>query len=341
MTWDAAAATLHGDGTTLRARHVVLAIAPALVRTIAFTPALPAERDQLLQRMPMGATIKCLAVYERPFWRAAGFSGEVVSDSGLISVTYDNTSHDGGHAALVAFIVGAAARQWSARGEAARRAAVLAALADWFGPQAAEPIFYEDKDWSADPWSAGCPVGVFPPGALTSAATTLRTPVGCLHFAGTETAVEWTGYMEGAVEVGRARRGGDPAINELITGVDPSTAGRAPLVAVLRQARTRGGVPFALSLSKGADGAAPSSRARRSRGAMFDRLSTDAGVPVRPELVEGRRQAAPFRRCSHPAVDRARADLLATCAWTCRASRPCCSISATPFTISTTSSSPG
>lgn len=35
----------------------------------------------------------------------------------------------------------------------------------------------------------------------------LREPVGKLYFAGTETATEWSGYMEGAVQAGeRAAR---------------------------------------------------------------------------------------------------------------------------------------
>ena len=43
--------------------------------------------------------------------------------------------------------------------------------------------------------------------ALTSTGATLRQPDGRIHFAGTETAVEWTGYLEGALESGeRAAR---------------------------------------------------------------------------------------------------------------------------------------
>ena len=35
----------------------------------------------------------------------------------------------------------------------------------------------------------------------------IREPIGCLFFAGTEAATEWTGYMEGAVQSGeRAAR---------------------------------------------------------------------------------------------------------------------------------------
>jgi monoamine oxidase len=202
IEWDAHGAAVYADTGTQHARHVVLALAPALVRTLRFSPPLPPAKDQLLQRMPMGATIKCLAVYERLFWRDAGWSGEVVSDGDPISVTYDNTSADGRTAALVAFIVGAAARRWSTRSADERRAAVVASLARWFGAPAARPLLYEDKDWSADPWSGGCPVGVLPPGALTGAAARLGDPVGPLHFASTETATEWTGYMEGAAQSG-------------------------------------------------------------------------------------------------------------------------------------------
>jgi monoamine oxidase len=201
IEWDAAGSTVHTARGAWRARHVVCALAPALLRTIRFAPALPPAKDQLVQRMPMGATLKCLALYARPFWRDAGLSGEVVSD-GDISVTYDNTSADGRVAALVAFIVGAAARRLALRPADARRRFVIDTLARWFGPAAAAPTAYEEKDWSADPWSGGCPVGVFPAGALTSSPAALRDPVGPLHFAGTETATEWTGYMEGAAQSG-------------------------------------------------------------------------------------------------------------------------------------------
>lgn len=201
IEWHGSGATVRTDGDTYRADQVILALAPALVRTIVFEPALPAAKDQLLQRMPMGATTKFLAAYERPFWRDAGLSGEAVSD-GVVSVTYDNTSADGRVATLVGFIVGESARRLAVRSPVDRRRVVLDSLTRWFGSAASTPFAYEEKDWSADPWSGGCPVGVLPPGALTTAAATRQEPVGCLHFAGTETATEWTGYMEGALQSG-------------------------------------------------------------------------------------------------------------------------------------------
>ena len=50
---------------------------------------------QGLQRQPMGVTVKVIATYERPFWRDAGLSGEVVLNGGPVSVVYDNTSAGG------------------------------------------------------------------------------------------------------------------------------------------------------------------------------------------------------------------------------------------------------
>ena len=42
----------------------------------------PPQRDQLTQKMPMGSVIKCMAVYDEPFWRGEGLSGQVASDTG-------------------------------------------------------------------------------------------------------------------------------------------------------------------------------------------------------------------------------------------------------------------
>ena len=71
-----------------------------------------------------------------------------------------------------------------------------------FGDDAGRPLDYVDKDWSEDPWSAGCYVGLMPPGLLTTVGDGLREPCGRIHFAGTETATRWCGYLDGAIESG-------------------------------------------------------------------------------------------------------------------------------------------
>jgi monoamine oxidase len=70
------------------------------------------------------------------------------------------------------------------------------------GRRARTPTDYVEKDWSGELWSRGCYVGVAPPGVLLDYGEQLRRPSGRVHWAGTETATIWNGYMEGAVRSG-------------------------------------------------------------------------------------------------------------------------------------------
>lgn len=197
------------DTQAFRAAHVVVTLPPALAARIDYAPVLPSARDQLTQRYPMGSVIKCQAVYERPFWRDAGLTGQVTSDTGPVKVTFDNSPPDGSPGVLLGFIEGEEARRWSGRPREERRAAVLESFARYFGDAALDARAYVERDWSSDPWTRGCYAGFLPPGALTSYGPAIREPIGRIHWAGTETAEEWNGYIEGAI------RSGERAASEL------------------------------------------------------------------------------------------------------------------------------
>ena len=184
------------------ASYAVVAVPPTLAGRIQWEPALPAMRDELTQRYPMGATIKAHLLYERPFWRDEGLSGEAVLTEGPVSAFFDNSSGDGAQPALLAFSVGTAARRLGALDQAQRRNQIVRAAVGCFGGKAADITGYVDKDWSADPWTRGCPTGIAPPGVLTTHGPALREPAGRVHWAGTESATEWTGYMDGAIQSG-------------------------------------------------------------------------------------------------------------------------------------------
>lgn len=201
IAWSASGVTVTSDAGVVEARRAIIAIPPTLAGRIRYAPALPGYRDQLTQRMPMGTVIKVLCVYPNPFWRRDNLTGQVSSDHGAIRITFD-ISPDNGPGVLVGFIEGDEGRRWGRASAEKRRTAALACLADYFGPEAAAPLRYVEQSWAEEEWSRGCYAGYMPPGVWTTYGEALRAPIGPLHWAGTETATEWMGYMEGAVQSG-------------------------------------------------------------------------------------------------------------------------------------------
>ena len=207
---DNAGVTLEGTGFTVRARECVVAVPPALAARIRYAPELPALRDQLTQRMPMGSVIKLMCVYERPFWRDAtltspdGLAGQATSDTGPVKITFDN-SPDGASPAygvLLGFIEGSDGRVWSAKTPDERRAAAIECFTRYFGEAAGNPLAYLEQDWQQEEFSRGGYGGMFAPGGWLDFGRALVEPVGRIHWAGTETSPIWNGYMDGAVRSG-------------------------------------------------------------------------------------------------------------------------------------------
>ena len=192
---------------SLRTRAVIVTVPPALRGRIEYVPALPPLHDGLSQRMPMGAVIKCHAVYDAPFWREDGLNGRAESDTGPCKVTCDNSFPDGEAGVLTGFILGSDAREWGRRGSEERKDAVLECFARFFGGEALDPQAYAETDWGAEVYSRGGYAGVPVPGMILDHGAALAEPVGRIYWAGAETASEWNGYMDGAVESGeRAAR---------------------------------------------------------------------------------------------------------------------------------------
>ncbi len=187
---------------TVLAKHAIVAIPPALAARIDYSPPLPVARDQLMQRLGQGNLTKVAAVYEKPFWRDKGLTGQALGLEGYANAVFDDSPEDGAPGVLFAFVGGDKARQFAGLGEADRRAAVLKDFSDYFGPEANNPTEYFETEWAAEPWSRGGPVGIYGPGTLTAYGPALRAPVGKIHWAGTETATYWNGYMDGAIRSG-------------------------------------------------------------------------------------------------------------------------------------------
>ena len=207
ILWSGEQIMVLADGLQVTADEVVVALPPVLAGRISYEPEMPAVRDGLTQRMIQGSVIKTMSIYPEPFWRDQGFSGQATSADGPVSVVFDNSPPDGSPGVLLAFLEGKAARDAAGLSREVRGQLVADCLVRLFGEEAANPERYVEKVWADDEWSRGCYGGYFPPGAWTSHGHALREPVGPIHWAGAETASEWAGYMEGAIQSGRRAAG--------------------------------------------------------------------------------------------------------------------------------------
>lgn len=189
--------TVRCNDRLFRARHVVMAVTPALaVSSIRFRPALPDKLQAIAAALPvwMGSTTKFVARYSRPFWRMAGLSGSAISDSGPLREIHDMSGPAGSPAALFGF---AASRHVTTADLTGRAIEQLTTL---FGPDAATPDEVHAYDWSADPFTS-------PPDVSTRFSFDLfgdpifREPAlhGRLHWATSEVSDAGAGRLTGAV----------------------------------------------------------------------------------------------------------------------------------------------
>ena len=193
---------LEGNNIRVEATQVVVAMSPPLASRIEYFPLLPAARDQLTQRMPMGSIGKAIAAYKTPFWRDQGLNGQVFSDQGSTRATFDNSPPDASFGALMGFIEADEMRKLDAKSENDVKVAILQDFVKYFGPKAMNTTDFVLQRWDNEEFSRGGPVAYGPPTVLTKFGLALRQSVNGIHFAGTETAEYWTGYMDGAIRSG-------------------------------------------------------------------------------------------------------------------------------------------
>jgi len=195
----------HGGGVAVRtdaesitAKYVIVTAAAMHRKDIEFEPALPERAMSLSKLWRLGGLSKAYLAYETPFWREDGVSGEGLSDSGTVFITFDVGPADG-PGVLLAFCDPVT---FDGFDEGNRKRRVIQQMVDLYGQQAGSPIDYVDHCWLEEDFGAGGPNPALPPFALTSYAAALTEPHGRVEWAGTETAGESSGSMNGAVATG-------------------------------------------------------------------------------------------------------------------------------------------
>jgi monoamine oxidase len=190
------------NGQVIHCERLVLAVPPRIAAsTIEMTPPYSADQYSALQQTPtwMAGQAKIVALYQTPFWREAGLSGDASSQTGPLSEIHDASPDQGGPFALFGFV--GVPSHLRARKDDAVIAAAIAQLARLFGAEAARPLHVFYQDWAQiAPIAAPkdrAPLDHHPLYGRPTALTNLWQ--GSLTIASTEMAEVFGGYLEGAL----------------------------------------------------------------------------------------------------------------------------------------------
>lgn len=212
------------DGpASIQAREVLLAIPPAAVPHLQFDPPLPSAVAGVAGAYRAGDVFKFLVRYEHPFWRRddLGPARRFLHPAGMYCAEA-GPSDD--RPTIVAFLGGRGAYELQQLSADERRRLVIERLVEGYGPEAASPVSFLERDWRPDRWGAGgycneiVDVTFAPP--HVDALGLLRAGVPGISFASTELAPAFPGYIEGALRAGRA------AAESILARVGPDTAPR-------------------------------------------------------------------------------------------------------------------
>lgn len=191
-----------GAPVSLVCERLIVAVPPRIAASgIDWQPGLPAPLAQALETTPtwMAPHAKAVALYDRAFWREHGLSGRIASRVGPLVEAHDHSGPDGEPAAIFGFV--GWPHDMRAKMGADLEAHLRAQLQRCFGTDGPEPLAVHIEDWSTDPYVAtrrdlAEPMDhpkVGPPVLRTSHAD------GRLWFAGSETARQSPGLIEGAL----------------------------------------------------------------------------------------------------------------------------------------------
>ena len=198
----------HGDEVSVRtasgeqfhARKVIITVPPPMLKSITFDPPMPPERIVLQENTRMGVVYKAIAVFEQPFWRE-GLGGEfLVLDDPACGV-FDSSS-PGGPGHLCFLVAGTPARQLDTLDSSVRRDLLLSRLVPLLGHRVSQPVHWHEKAWHLDEFCGGGYLAYGIVGTSEGLLPMPHKPIKNLHWAGTETAQEHPGYLEGAVQSG-------------------------------------------------------------------------------------------------------------------------------------------
>ncbi len=192
-----------------KAKKVILALPPRLIAsTILFNPDLPPDLTQAMLKIGtwMAGQAKFYALYEEPFWRRDGLSGQAFSQRGPLGEIHDGSNNAKAPYGLTGFVGIPAVQRHN---QEILTEAIFAQLALIFGKPAGRPATFFYKDWAREQFTATKldqpPMYTHPLYTPPAGQTSFWNNI--IHFAGTETAPQHGGYLEGALTAAKRATG--------------------------------------------------------------------------------------------------------------------------------------
>ncbi|WP_224491117.1 flavin monoamine oxidase family protein [Robertkochia flava] len=185
---------------TFVAKKVVSTLPPHLfLNKIQTDPPVPENMRELmgLTHTWMGESIKFGLTYKTPFWKREGSSGTVFSNTGPVTEMYDHSDFEDEHYALKGFLNGV----YYSLSKEERLEMILAQLRRYYGKSADTYTNYHECVWTKEAFThSPYERHVLP--HQNNGHPEYRQPLmsGKLYLAGSETASQFPGYMDGAVE---------------------------------------------------------------------------------------------------------------------------------------------
>lgn len=192
------------DGSTMSARSCIVTLPPKLAVALDYEPPLAPWRAETAASVPAGSVIRAVAAYERPWWRDAGFSGQLGADEGSVRVLFDVSDDQAGRSTgvLTGFFGVGQDADLARRSMGLREVALNHAVTEAFGAGPALQVYLE-RDWLAEEFTGGCHGAHFAPQVWGTSGPLLGEPHHGIRFAGAEYAARANGYLEGALTSAR------------------------------------------------------------------------------------------------------------------------------------------
>ncbi|HEX6983674.1 MAG TPA: NAD(P)/FAD-dependent oxidoreductase [Balneolaceae bacterium] len=168
-----------------------------LVDSVDFSPSLPNELTDIASQTHtwMAESIKVALTFEEPFWRNSNSSGTIFSNVGPVSEMYDHSSNN--HYALKGFMSNA----YHMVSRERRKQLVLEQLRRFYGRKVDSYLSYRELVWENEPFTySNYEQPIIP--HQHNGHSIFQEPFldKRLLIAGSETAIEFPGYMDGVVE---------------------------------------------------------------------------------------------------------------------------------------------